>query len=134
MFSNERELFNKEDLNVRVSVYGKNPKYYMTEAYKDAWLKRICEVLDETDNVFPASYEKYTIFEPGEGEFYAFKDCTRYDIKAFDNDTLVFTTTLWNVKGDELISFIKEQFKWPRTLRIDCDYCSWVILIPNQQV
>lgn len=133
MFSNERELFNKEDLNVRVSVYGKNPKYYMTEAYKDAWIRKICEALDESDTISPLSCEKYTIFHLNEEETYLFKDCTRYDIKAFDNDTLVFTTTLWNVKGDELISFIKEQFKLPRTLRIDCDYCSWVILIPNQQ-
>lgn len=128
MFS--KNLFNKEDLNVRVSIYGKNPKYYMLEAYKEGWIRKICEALDESDACTPSSTNNYHVVKYND-DCYTFRSSTNYIVKLFDDGILVYSETLSNILGNELISFINEKVKVPRTIRIDSDYCSWIILIPN---
>lgn len=128
MFNNKSELFTKEDLNVRVSVLGKNPRYCTPEIYKDAWIKRICEALDESESDIIASCDKYSVFCRNKEESYIFKDCNNYTTKLFDKDNMIYSLTFSNVKAQELISFIQKAFI-PKTIRIDSDYCSWVILI-----
>lgn len=127
MFS--KNLFNKDDLNVRVSVYGKNPKYQMIVAYKEAWIKRICEALDESNNYTPFSTGLYHPLNYA-GNYYSFRNSIKYTIQYLDYETVV-STTLSDVKGSELIAYIENTFKIPKDIRIDSDYCSWIILIPN---
>lgn len=128
MSSKKNTLFQKDDLNVRVSIYSKNSKYQMVDAYKESWIKKICEALDEANNYTPFSKGLYNPLNYG-GNYYSFRNSIRYTIKYLDYETVV-STTLSNIKGSELIKYIQENFKIPRTIRIDSDYCSWIIMIP----
>ena len=106
-------LFEKDDFNVRTTMFCKNPKYYVVSAYKAAWIETIRDCLGGFI-VNNASYLSFKI---------TYIDSNQHKIVCPLHET-----------GINLSRRLKKLFDAPQSIRIDvitnCSKKSWVIIVP----
>ena len=126
-FSNEREvihmlirncvsnLFRSNDENVRVTIFNKNPKYYITGGYMHSFLETVRNSLGP--GITSNSAEElcfFLIFEVADNYIYKEIDCY----------------------GKQIMDEIEKLIEYPKSIRIECckrgqfrSKRSWLILV-----
>lgn len=105
----ETNLFQHGDFNVRVTIFDKNPKHYVPEAYKGAWIETIRDMLGG-----------YIVNSDKEDAFTLTKEGQRYHY-------------LYQGSGKSLITMLRSKFQKPCSLRIELlgePTRAWIIIIP----
>ena len=103
------DLFNSDDFNVRLTMFAKNPKFFLSQAYKAAWIETIRDSL-------------------GEGILNSNKE-----YKFAITTSTPLSVTLYEGTPKGLMKFITDNVS-PSSIRItlfDITEKTWIILIPN---
>lgn len=126
---NRITLLKKDDLNVRVSVFFETDEE--NKFHGPNWIKKICEALDESDSNVHLINKKYSTFKLDNDKYnyYTFVNSDYYTIYWYNKKGEKCIKTLNNVSGKELISTLEIIFHTPTSIRIDSNYCSWIIYV-----
>lgn len=107
------DLFENGDFNVRTTLFCKNPKYYVKEAYKKAWIETVKECLGG----FIVNNELYLSFK----------------ITYMNSENTKIICPLYE-KGINLPRRLKKLFDTPQSVRIDLltnnSKRTWIIIVP----
>lgn len=124
---NRLTLLKRDDLNVKSSTFFES--YEEDQLQSKNWIKKICEAMDETDSNVHLTNLKFSVVKLDEDNYYTFIDSDYYIINWYNKDGEKCIKTLNNVSGAELISNLEITFCLPTTIRIDSNYCSWIVYV-----